>query len=135
VLAFLAKQPPLKVGLEACGASHYWAREIAALGHEAVLVPPQYVKPYVKRGKTDAADAEAICEAMSRPTMRFVTVKTPDEQAVQMLIGLREQFVRRRTQLSNAIPGVCWRVRLHCCERIIAPAAPSGRYAHRRYTA
>ena len=105
VLAFLKKQPPLKVGLEACGASHYWAREITALGHEAVLVPPQYVKPYVKRGKTDAADAEAICEAMSRPTMRFVGVKTPEEQAAQMLIGLREQFVRRRTQLSNAIRG------------------------------
>lgn len=105
VLAFLAKLPPLKVGLEACGASHHWARAIRALGHEAVLLPPQYVKAYVKRGKTDAADAEAICEAMSRPTMRFVAVKTPDEQAAQMLIGLRDQFVRRRTQLSNAIRG------------------------------
>jgi transposase len=105
LLEFLAKLPPLKVGLEACGASHHWARAIMALGHEAVLVPPQYVKPYVKRGKTDAADAEAICEAMSRPSMRFVTVKTPDEQAAQMLIGLREQFVRRRTQLANAIRG------------------------------
>jgi transposase len=105
LLEFLAKLPPLKVGLEACGASHHWARAIMALGHEAVLVPPQYVKPYVKRGKTDAADAEAICEAMSRPSMRFVTVKTPDEQAAQMMIGLREQFVRRRTQLANAIRG------------------------------
>jgi len=105
MLDFLSKLPPLKVGLEACGASHHWGREIRALGHEAVLLPPQYVKPYVKRGKTDAADAEAICEAMSRPTMRFVTVKTPEEQAAQMLIGLRDQFVRRRTQLSNAIRG------------------------------
>jgi transposase len=105
MLDFLSKLLPLKVGLEACGASHHWARAIRALGHEAVLLPPQYVKPYVKRGKTDAADAEAICEAMSRPTMRFVTVKTPDEQAAQMLLGLRDQFVRRRTQLSNAIRG------------------------------
>lgn len=105
VLKFLAKQSPLKVGLEACGASHHWARKIRELGHEVVLLPPQYVKPYVKRGKSDAADAEAICEAMSRPTMRFVSVKSPDEQAAQMLIGLREQFVRRRTQLSNAIRG------------------------------
>lgn len=105
LLDYLAAFPPLTVGLEACGASHYWARAIRALGHEAVLLPPQYVKPYVKRGKSDAADAEAICEAMSRPTMRFVVVKTPDEQAHQMLIRLREQFVRRRTQLSNAIRG------------------------------
>jgi transposase len=105
LLGFFAKLEPLKVGLEACGASHYWAREIRALGHDVVLVPPQYVKPYVKRGKSDAADAEAICEAMSRASMRFVTVKTPDEQAVQMLVGLREQFVRRRTQIGNAIRG------------------------------
>lgn len=105
LLDFLAAFAPLKVGLEACGASHHWAREIRALGHEAVLLPPQYVKPYVKRGKSDAADAEAICEAMSRPTMRFVAVKTPDEQAHQMLIRLREQFIRRRTQLTNAIRG------------------------------
>ena len=105
MLDFLSKLPPLKIGLEACGASHHWARELRGFGHEVVLLPPQYVKAYVKRGKTDAADAEAICEAMSRPTMRFVTVKTPDEQAAQMLIGLREQFVRRRTQLSNTIRG------------------------------
>lgn len=104
-LKFLATLPPVKIGLEACGASHHWACAIRMLGHEAVLLPPQYVKPYVKRGKSDAADAEAICEAMSRPTMRFVAVKTPDEQAAQMLIRLREQFVRRRTQLANAIRG------------------------------
>ena len=105
LLGFLAKLPPLQLGLEVCGASHYWAREIQALGHDVVLVPPQYVKPYVKRGKSDAADAEAICEAMCRPTMRFVAIKTPDEQAAQMLIRLREQFIRRRTQLANAIRG------------------------------
>ena len=105
VLGFFAKLEPTKVGIEACGASHYWARELGAMDHEVVLLPPQYVKPYVKRGKNDAADAEAICEAMSRPTMRFVPVKSPDQQAAQMLIGLREGLVRRRTQLSNTIRG------------------------------
>jgi len=89
LLAFLEKQPSLRVGLEACGASHHWAREIAALGHEAMLLPPQYVKAYVKRGKSDAADAEAICEAMSRPAMRFVAIKTPNEQAIDRDAGAR----------------------------------------------
>jgi transposase len=105
ILAFFSKLEPARVGIEACGAAHYWARELKALGHEAVLLPAQYVKPYVKRGKNDAADAEAICEAMSRPTMRFVPVKSAEQQAAQMLIGLREGLVRRRTQLSNAIRG------------------------------
>jgi transposase len=105
VLEFFAKLEPTKVGLEACGGAHYWARELRALGHAAVLLPPQYVKPYVKRNKNDAADAEAICEAMSRPTMRFVPVKTAEQQAALMLAGMREQLVRRRTQLSNAIRG------------------------------
>lgn len=105
VLGFFAKLEPTKVGMEACGAAHYWARELRGLGHEVVLLPPQYVKPYVKRGKNDAADAEAICEAMSRPTMRFVPVKSAERQAAQMLIGVREGLVRRRTQLSNAIRG------------------------------
>ena len=92
-------------GLEACGAAHYWARELTALGHEVVLLPPQYVKPYVKRNKNDSADAEAICEAMSRPTMRFVPVKSAEQQAALMLVGMRAQLVRRRTQLSNTIRG------------------------------
>jgi transposase len=105
VLAFFAKLAPTKVGLEACGGAHYWARELKALGHDAVLLPPQYVKPYVQRGKNDAADAEAICEAMSRPRMRFVPVKTAEQAAAQMLIGLRDQLIRRRTQLTNAIRG------------------------------
>src|SRR5215203_5258924 len=87
----------------ACGGAHYWARELKALGHEAVLLPPQYVKPYVRRGKNDAADAEAICEAMSRPRMRFVPAKTAEQTAAQMLIGVRDQLIRRRTQLTNAI--------------------------------
>jgi transposase len=105
VLGFFAKLEPTKVGIEACGASHYWARELGAMGHEVVLLPPQYVKPYVKRGKNDAADAEAICEAMSRPTMRFVPVKSQEQQAAQMLIGARAGLVCRRTQLSNTIRG------------------------------
>ena len=105
VLGFFAKLAPTTVGLEACGGAHYWARELKALGHEAVLLPPQYVKPYVQRGKNDAADAEAICEAMSRPRMRFVPVKTAEQTAAQMLIGMRDQLIRRRTQLTNAIRG------------------------------
>jgi transposase len=105
VLAFFAKLEPIRIGIEACGGAHYWARELKALGHEVVLVPPQYVKPYVKRGKNDAADAEAICEAMSRPGMRFVPVKSDEQQAAQMLLGIREGLVRRRTQLSNTIRG------------------------------
>lgn len=105
MLAFFAKLPPIEVGLEACGGSHYWARELKSLGHEAALLPPQYVKPYVKRGKNDAADAAAICEAMSRPGMRFVPVKSAERQAQQMLLGTRERLLRRRTQVSNAIRG------------------------------
>ena len=105
VLELVNKLAPTKVGLEACGAGHYWAREFAALGHQAVLLPPQYVKPYVKRNKNDAADAEAICEAMSRPVMRFVPVKSAAQQAALMLVGRRDGLVRRRTQLSNAIRG------------------------------
>lgn len=106
-VAFFAKLGPTPIGIEACGGSHYWARELQALGHTVVLVPPRYVKPYVARGKNDAADAEAICEAMSRPRVarRFVPVKTADQGAAQMLLGVRENLIRRRTQLSNAIRG------------------------------
>ncbi|RUW57379.1 IS110 family transposase, partial [Mesorhizobium sp. M7A.F.Ca.US.008.03.1.1] len=84
---------------------HYWARELRALGHEVMVLPPQYVKPYVKRSKSDAADAGAICEAMSRPEMRFVVVKSAAQQGLQMLAKLRAQFIGRRTQLSNSIRG------------------------------
>jgi transposase len=105
VLEFFAELAPTRVGIEACGGSHYWAREIGALGHEMLLLPAQRVKPYVLRNKNDAADAEAICEAMSRPRIRFVPVKTAEQQAALMLAGLRDQLVRRRTQLSNAIRG------------------------------
>ena len=105
VLAFFAKLEPTKVGLEACGGAHYWARELRALGHEVVLLPPQYVKPYVQRNKNDAADAEAICEAMSRPRMRFVPVKSAQQEADLMLTGAREALISRRTQLGNMIRG------------------------------
>jgi transposase len=104
---FFGSLPRLEIGMEACGASHHWARELQALGHEVVLIPPQYTKPYVDRGKNDAADAEAICEAMSRPKVqrRFVPAKTLDQQALQMLLVVRNGLVKRRTQVCNAIRG------------------------------
>jgi len=105
VVGLFGKLAPTRVGIEACGAAHHWARALGALGHEVVLLPPQRVKPYVPRNKNDAADAEAICEAMSRPRMRFVPVKTAEQQAALMLTGVRDQLIARRTQLSNAIRG------------------------------
>jgi transposase len=105
VTTYFAKQPPVRVGVEACGASHHWARELSALGHEVVLVAPQHVKAYVRRNKNDAADAEAICEAISRPRTRFVPVKTVEQQAALMLVGTRDALIRRRTQLTNSIRG------------------------------
>jgi len=103
VLPFFEKQPACLVGMEACATSHHWAREIAKLGHQVRLMPARYVKPYVKRNKNDAADAEAICEAVTRPTMRFVEVKTAEQQSVLMLHRTRQLFVRQRTTLINAI--------------------------------
>jgi transposase len=103
VLPFFKKQRPCLVGMEACATSHHWAREITALGHEVRLMPPRYVKPYVKRNKNDAADAEAICEAVTRPTMRFVAVKSAEQQSVLMLHRTRELMVRQRTMLVNAL--------------------------------
>jgi len=103
VLPFFGKLPACVIGIEACATAHHWGRELAALGHEVRLMPPRYVKPYVKRGKNDAADAEAICEAVTRPTMRFVAVKSPEQQSVLMLHRTRALFVRQRTQLINAI--------------------------------
>src|SRR5882724_8423717 len=88
MISFFRQLSPTVVGNEACGGAHHWARLLASFGHQAKLWPPQYVKPYVKRGKNDAADAEALCEAMSRPTMRFVPVKTADQQAALMLVGV-----------------------------------------------
>ena len=120
LLQFFARQPACLVGMEACASSHYWARELVALGHDVKLMPAQYVKPYVKRGKNDAADAEAICEAVTRPTMRFVAIKTADQQSAMMLHRVRLVLCRQRTQLSNAL-------RAHMAEfGIVAPVGRMG---------
>src|SRR5260370_37281525 len=102
---FFATLAPTRVGIEACGASHHWARVLRGLGNEVLLMPPQYVKPYVQRGKNDAIDAEAICEAMSRPKMRFVPVKTAESQAALTMLAVRDLLVKQRTMLINAIRG------------------------------
>lgn len=120
LLPFFAKLPPCLVGIEACSTSHHWARELIALGHDVRLMPAQYVKPYVKRSKNDAADAEAICEAVTRPTMRYVPVKTPEQQSVMMLHRVRLMLSRQRTQLSNSM-------RSHLAEfGIVAPIGRKG---------
>ncbi len=103
MLPFFKKQPLCLVGMEACATSHHWGRESAALGHQVRLMPPRYVKPYVKRNKNDMADAEAVCEAVTRPTMRFVEIKTADQQSVLMLHRTRRLFVRQRTTLIDAL--------------------------------
>jgi len=105
VLKFLAAQPTCTVAMEACASSHYWAREIAKLGHEVRLIAPDYVKPFVRRQKNDAADAEAICEAAQRPTMRFVAVKSEEQQAAAVVFRARDLLVRQRTQTINAMRG------------------------------
>ena len=115
VLDYFRGLPPCLVGLEACATAHHWARELIALGHTVRLMPPAYVKAYVKRNKTDAADAEAIAEALTRPTMRFVPVKSVDQQSMLMLHRVRELLVRQRTMLATAL-------RAHLAEfGIIAP--------------
>jgi len=121
VLKFFGKQKPCLVGLEACAGAHYWARAITALGHDVRLMPPSLVKPYVKRGsKSDAADAAACCEAVTRPAMRFVPVKSVEQQAALMLHRARQLLVEQRTQLSNAI-------RAHMAEvGIVAAKGESG---------
>ena len=119
VLDVLRGLPPCLIGMEACASSHHWAREIASLGHDVRLIPPAYVKPYVKRHKNDAADAEAICEAVSRPSMRFVPVKSPEQQSVLMLHRARDLLMRQRTMLLNAI-------RAHLAEfGVVAAQGPS----------
>ena len=105
LLAFFRKLPPTEVAMEACGSAHHWARELTALGHEVCLVPPQYVKPYVKRGKNDRNDAEAICEAAGRPGMHFVSVKSVTQQAQGMVLKVRETLVGQRTQMTNTLRG------------------------------
>jgi transposase len=121
VAKFFAKLPPCVIGLEACASAHYWARTLATLGHEVRLVPPSHVKPYVKRGrKNDAVDAAAICEAMQRPHMQFVPVKTEEQQAALMLHRARRLLMSQRTMLGNGL-------RSHFAEfGIIAPEGPAG---------
>ncbi|HTU45817.1 MAG TPA: IS110 family transposase [Bryobacteraceae bacterium] len=105
IAVFFSSLRPCLIGMEACGTGHFWAREIAGFGHDVRLMPPGYVKPYVKRNKHDAADAEAVCEALRRPSMRFVPVKTPEQQAALVAHGVRDLLVRQRTMLVNAMRG------------------------------
>ena len=120
VLAFFKKLPPCLVGIEACASSHHWSRELQALGHRVRLMPPAYVKPYVKRQKNDSADAEAICEAVTRANMRFVATKTPEQQSCLMLHRTRHLFIRQQTAVINVI-------RAHLAEfGIVAPVGRNG---------
>jgi transposase len=120
VLPFFKKLPACLVGVEACATSHHWSRELQALGHTVRLMPPAYVKPYLKRQKNDAADAEAICEAVMRPSMRFVETKTPEQQSCLMLHRTRHLFIRQQTAVINAI-------RAHLAEfGIVAPVGRNG---------
>lgn len=105
LLAFFASLPACRVGVEACSSAHHWGRELTLLGHDVRLMPPAYVKPYVKRQKNDAADAAAICEAVTRPSMRFVKIRSVDNQAVLMHHKVREMLVRQRTQILNSLRG------------------------------
>src|SRR5262245_54670846 len=120
VLAFFAKLPPCLIGIEACASSHHWSRELQALGHTVRLMPPVYVKPYVKRQKNDAADAEAFCEAVTRANMRFIATKTPEQQSCLMLHRTRHLFIRQQTAVINSI-------RAHLAEfGIVAPVGRNG---------
>src|SRR5262247_2011484 len=120
VLPFFQRLPACVVGIEACASSHHWSRELQALGHTVRLMPPAYVKPYVKRQKNDAADAEAICEAVTRANMRFVETKTPEQQSCLMLRRTRHLFIRQQTSVINAI-------RAHLAEfGIVAPVGRKG---------
>lgn len=132
MLEFFQRQPPCLIGMEACASAHYWARELTGLGHDARLMPPSYVKGYVKRGKTDKADAEAICEAVSRPSMRFVPVKSEETQALLMTHKAREFLVRQQTQIVNAMRahlgefGIVVAKGIHNVGRLIAACDKAG---------
>ena len=105
---FFVNLPPCLVGMEACGSAHHWARKLQGMGHTVRLMAPQFVKPYVKTNKNDAADAEAICEAVGRPNMRFVPIKNVEQQAVLALHRVRQGFVKARTAQANQIRGLLW---------------------------
>src|SRR5437868_2756778 len=120
MLPFFQKLPSCLIGIEACASSHHWSRELQALGHTVRLMPPAYVKPYVKRHKNDVTDAEAICEAVTRPNMRFVATKTPEQQSCLTLHRTRHLFIRQQTAVINAI-------RAHLAEfGIVAPVGRNG---------
>ena len=120
VMTFFQKLPPCLVGIEACASSHHWSRELQAIGHSVRLMPAAYVKPYVKRHKNDATDAEAICEAVTRPNMRFVATKTEEQQSCLTLHRTRHLFIRQQTSVINAI-------RAHLAEfGIVAPVGRNG---------
>ena len=104
-IAFLSKLPPTEIVMEACGAAYHWARELSGLGHDVRLIPPQYVKPFVKRGKNDRTDAAAMCEAGGRPEMHFVPVKCIERQAQGMVLKVRQTLIDQRTALANAVRG------------------------------
>ena len=126
ILAFFQKVPPCLVGIEACASSHHWSRELQALGHTVRLMPPAYVKPYVKRHKNDATDAEAICEAVSRPNMRFVATKTPGQQSCLTLHRTRHLFIRQQTSVILPSLGLSHRsdamVSNNCCKSSLIKA-------------
>src|SRR3974390_2570686 len=132
VLGFFKKLPPCLVGIEACASSHHWSRELQALGHTVRLMPPAYVKPYVKRQKNDSADAEAICEAVTRANMRFVVTKTPEQQSCLMLHRTRHLFIRQQTAVINAIRahlaefGIVAAVGRNGVEQLLGVVADSG---------
>lgn len=121
VAAFFANMPPCLIGMEACGGAHHWARKLQAMGHTVRLMAPQFVKPYVKSNKNDAADAEAICEAVGRPSMRFVPIKNIEQQSVLALHRVREAFVKARTAQANQIRGLLGEYRLSDWHHKLSP--------------
>ncbi len=134
VLALFQKLPSCLIGMEACASAHHWSRELPALGHTVRLMPPAYVKPYVKRHKNDATDAEAICEAVTRPNMRFVATKTPEQQSCLTLHRTRHLFIRQQTSVINAIRahlaefGIVAPVGRNAVEQLLGIAARGERY-------